>query len=244
VELTNTLLDDFLKSDSLGAARRVFTDLGQIPVSAAAGVAGLCGPNPHRSASLEILRKRCEMFAALGVTRVYATTSTTRQVTPDDYTACIDHLREAAEIAREFGMMLMLEFIRNSSFIATLPTLLKLTRAAAHPNLGTMFDCYHFWSGLDKFEDLDLIMPGEIRHVHFQDVPDIPRELLDNTTRIIPGDGVTPLARILRKLASKGYDGPLSVELFLPKFQDRDPFEVAREIREKSESAMRQAGVL
>ena len=55
-----------------------------------------------------------------------------------------------------------------------------------------MVDCYHFWAGLNKFEDLDLIQPGEIHHVHFQDVPDIPRELLDNSTREIPGDGVFP----------------------------------------------------
>ncbi|SPF44841.1 hypothetical protein SBA4_3260012 [Candidatus Sulfopaludibacter sp. SbA4] len=49
--------------------------------------------------------------------------------------------------------------------------------------------------------------------MHFQDVPDRPRELLDSTTRLIPGDGVCALVRILRKLAEKGYFGPLSVEL-------------------------------
>jgi len=38
--------------------------------------------------------------------------------------------------------------------------------------------------------------------------------------------------------------GPLSVELFLPKFQQGDPFEVAREIRQKSEAVMRQARVI
>ena len=42
----------------------------------------------------------------------------------------------------------------------------------------------------------------------------------------------------------KGYAGALSVELFLPKFTQGDPFEVAREIRQKSEAVMRQAGVL
>jgi sugar phosphate isomerase/epimerase len=72
----------------------------------------------------------------------------------------------------------------------------------------------------------------------------MPRELLDNTTRIIPGDGVSPLIRILRTLADKGYAGPLSVELFLPKFQEGDPFEVAREIRQKAEPVMRQAHVM
>ena len=73
--------------------------------------------------------------------------------------------------------------------------------------------------------------------------PNIPRELLDNTTRFIPGDGNAPITQILRKLVDKGYSGPLSVELFLPRFQQGDPFEVAREIREKAESVMRQARV-
>jgi 4-hydroxyphenylpyruvate dioxygenase len=72
----------------------------------------------------------------------------------------------------------------------------------------------------------------------------MPRELLDNTTRIIPGDGVSPLNRMLRTLADKGYAGPLSVELFLPKFQQGDPYEVAREIRQKAEAVMRRARVM
>ena len=98
-----------------------------------------------------------------------------------------------------------------------------------------MLDCYHFWTGLSKMEDLDGLRPGELGHVHFQDTPDMPRELLDTVSRVIPGDGVCPLGAILRKLAEKGYKGPLSVELFLPKFQQADPFEVAREIRQKCE---------
>ena len=140
-------------------------------------------------------------------------------------------------------MSLRIEFLRNSTFISTLPTILKMTRAAAHPNIAPMLDSYHFWSGLSKLEDLDMILPGEIGHVHFQDVPDIPRELLDLSTRIIPGDGISPLTRILSKLSEKGYAGPLSVELFLPKFQQGDPYEVAREIRVKSETVMRRADV-
>jgi len=107
-----------------------------------------------------------------------------------------------------------------------------------------MLDCYHFWSGLSKFEDLDLLKPGELAHVHYQDVPDMPRELLDNTTRLIPGDGVSPLVRILRKLAEKNYSGALSVELFLPEFTQGDPYEVATRIREKAEGVMRQAKVV
>src|SRR5690349_914117 len=244
VEITNTLLDDFLKTDSLPAARRVLTDLGLTPVHGATGVTGLWEPNPTRHESLENLKKRCEMFAALGLSRVYAATTSTQKVTLDDYKAGSDNMREAGEVAKQFNMALRIEFVRTSSFISTLTTLMKMTRAAAHPNVAPMLDCYHFWSGLNKFEDLDLVRSGEIGHVHFQDVPDLPRELLDNTTRIIPGDGVSPLVRILRKLADKGYAGPLSVELFLPKYQQGDPFEVAREIRQKAEAVMHQARVM
>ena len=243
VELSNTVLDEFLKTEDLPAARRVLTDLGLTAVQGATGVTGLWEPNPNRAASFENLKKRCEMFVALGLKNVYATTLCTEKVTEDDYKSGVDNMRAAGEIARQFHLSLRIEFLRTSTFIATLPTLIKMTRAAAHPNVAPMLDCYHFWSGLSKFEDLDELRPGEIRHVHFQDVPDIPRELLDSSTRIIPGDGVSPLTRILGKLRDKGYAGPLSVELFLPKFQQGDPFEVAREIRQKAEAVMRHAGV-
>ena len=244
VELTNTLLDEFLKTDSLEAARRVLTDQGLTPVSCACGVFGLWEPNPNRAAAVENFKKRCDQFAMLGLKRIYSPTATTQKISSDDYKAGADNMREIGEIAKQFGMIAMAEAVRTSTFISALPTLLQMTRAAAHPNIAPLLDCYHFWSGPNKLEDLDLIRPGEIGHVHFQDVPDMPRELLDNTTRIIPGDGISPLPRILRKLADKGYAGPLSVELFLPKFQQGDPFEVAREIRQKAEPVMRQARVL
>ncbi len=244
VELTAALLDEFLKTDSLAAARRVLTDQGLTPVSAACGVAGLWEPNPNHAAALDDLKRRCEMFAALGLTRIYAPTTTTGKFVEDDYKTGVDNMRKVGEVAGQFKMLMMAEFVRASTFISTLTTLLDMTRAAAHPNLAPLLDCYHFWSGLNKLEDLDLLRSGVVGHVHFQDVPRMPRELLDNTTRFIPGDGISPLTAILRTLADKGYAGALSVELFLPRFQQGDPFEVAREIREKSESVMRQAAVL
>ena len=246
VEITNTLLDGFLKGDSLQAAKRVLTDNGLTAVSGACGVNGIFEPNPDRAAALEAFKKRCEQFVALGLTRIYSPTTTmpTQKFTEDDYKAGGDNMRELGEIARGFGLTMMAEAVRTSTFISSLPTLLRMTRAAAHPNMAPLLDFYHFWSGLNKLEDLDLIRPREIGHVHFQDVPDMPRELLDNTTRIIPGDGVAPVTAMLRKLADKGYAGALSVELFLPKFQQGDPFAVASEIRRKAEAVMRRARVM
>lgn len=244
VELTNTLLDGFLKTDSLQAARRVLSDHGLTPVSGATGVFGVWEPGPNRAALLDNFRRRCEMYASLGLSTVYSPSAANQRFTEDDFKTGPDNMREVGDIARQFGMRAMVEATRASTFISALPTLLKMTREAAHPNIAPLLDFYHFWSGPNKLEDLDLIRSGEIGHVHFQDVPDMPRELFDNTTRFIPGDGVAPLDRMLRTLSAKDYSGPLSVELFLPRFQQGDPFEIAGEIRRKAEAVMRRAGVM
>src|SRR5215203_5671643 len=244
VEITNNLLDGFLKGETLATAKRVLGDLGLTPVSGACGVNGLIEPNPNRAAALDNFKKRCEMWAELGIPRIYSTTATTIKPAPDDYKAAADNVREVAQIAAQFKLTAMFEFVRQSTFASTLPTILSITRAAAQPNLGPLFDCYHFWSGNNKLADLDALRPGEIKHVHFQDVPDMPREMLDATTRLIPGEGVSPIDAMLGKLAEKGYDGALSVELFLPRFSDGDPFDVARDIKGKCEAVMRRAKVL
>lgn len=244
VELNAALVEEFVKTDSLAAARQVLTDNGLTPVHGAVGVNGLLEPNPNHAAAIDNLKRRLEMFAFLGLKKVYTTTGATQKLSADDYAVVAEHMRVVGDAVKAFDMTCSVEFVRSSPYMSTLLTALKVTREAAHPNFGVMFDFYHFWSGLNKLEDMDQIRPGEIQHVHFQDVPDMPRELLDNNSRFIPGDGVAPIVPILQKLAEKGYAGPLSVELFLPRFRDGNPYEIAREIRQKCEAVMSKARVL
>ena len=244
VELNDRLLEAFLENDTLSAAGRVLTDLGLTPVSAAAGLPDIWIPGPARAASLETWRRRCEQFASLGLQKVYSPSITSRRVTADDFAATPDCIRETGEIAREYNLTAMIEFLRTSTHLATLTSSLKVIREAAHPNVRPMLDFFHFWSGLSKFDDLDLLEPGELAPAHFQDLLDTPRELINNDSRLIPGDGIAPVVRIIRKLAEKQYAGVLSVELFRAEYVGGDPFQVATEIRQKCEAVMRQAQVL
>ena len=68
-------------------------------------------------------------------------------------------------------------------------------------------------------------------------------EFTDNSYRVIPGDGVAPVIKIIQKLSEKGYAGALSVELFRQEIVNGDPFTVATEIRTKCERVMAEAGV-
>lgn len=243
VEINGAVVDEFLKSDTLDAARQVLSDNGLTAVHGTVVQAGLLEPNDTHAAALETLKKRLEMFSALGVRKVYTTSAGGPKLTLDQYATVASQAHAIGEVAKTFDMTFSVEFVRQSPYMSTLLTALKVAREAAHPNFGVMFDFYHFWSGNNKLEDMDQIRTGEIQHVHFQDVPDIPRELYDNNTRVIPGDGVAPVVPMLKKLAEKGYAGPLSVELFIPKFRDGSPYEAAREIRQKCEAVMARAGV-
>ncbi len=244
VELNDRMLDGFLEDDTLAGARSLLNDLGLTPVSGAAVMQDIWIPGPARAAALETWRRRCDQFASLGLERIYSPSLTNREVTAEDFAATPDCIREAGEIAAEYNLTAMIEFLRTSTHLATLTSALDMIRAAAHPNVRPMLDFFHFWSGLSKFEDLDLLEPGELAHAHFQDLLAGPRELIDNDSRLIPGDGIAPLERILRKLAEKGYDGALSVELFRAELVRGDPFQVATEIRRKCEAVMSQAQVL
>jgi len=244
VELNALVVEEFLKTDTLEGARKVLSDNGLTAVHGAVAVDGLLEPGADQAGAIEKLKPRLEMFGSLGLNKVYTTSAGTRKLAIDEYKLVAENMRRVGEAAKSSNMRMSIEFVRASPYMSTLLTALKVTREAAHPNFGVMFDFYHFWSGLNRLEDMDQIRQGEIQHVHFQDVPDVPRELLDNNSRIIPGDGIAPVDAMLRKLASKGYAGPLSVELFLPQFQTGDPYEVAREIRQKCEAVMRKAAVL
>jgi sugar phosphate isomerase/epimerase len=149
----------------------VITDLGLNLVHGATGVTELWEPNPNRAAALDDLKKRCEMYANMGLNRVYAATATSKKVTEEDYKAGPENMHDAGEVAKQFNMTLRIEFLRTSTFISTLPTILKMTRAAAHPNIAPMVDCYHFWSDLNKLEDLDMIRPGKSATCIFRTCP-------------------------------------------------------------------------
>jgi 2-keto-myo-inositol isomerase len=243
VELSDTMLDAFLKDNDLAAAGRLVKDLGLTAVSSQAVLPDLWIPGPGHASSLETWKKRCEQFSTLGIPRIYCPSTTNRKVTMDDYKATPDCIREAGEIAKQSNITGMIEFARTSTHLATLTSALKMIREANHPNVKPMMDFFHFWSGLSKFEDLDLFEHGELFHAHFQDVADVPKELYDNNSRLIPGDGIAPLTKILQKLQQKGYAGSLSIELFRAELVNGDPYDVAKQIKEKSEAVMHKAKV-
>jgi 2-keto-myo-inositol isomerase len=213
------------------AAKRLLDDLGLLPASSSNQLF-LMEPGEQRLKSVEELKWKVEMAQAIGADRLVTPSAGNATYTEDDYKRGVDNMREAAEIAKPFGVTLMLEHARTSRFAGSLPTALKLVRETNHPNYRVMLDTYHFWGGISKFEDLDLLRDGELHHLHFEDVPaDPPREIQGQPHRKFPGEGIAPLRRIIEKLKEKKYAGAVSFETFAPEVQATDPYQVAMRVR-------------
>jgi len=182
---------------------------------------------PFRAQAMEDLKWKVALAESLGADRLVAPSTASEKHTMADYDQVYENLHEAAEIARPHNVSLMLEFTRLSTLVNNLRTSLDVVRTINHPNLKFMIDVYHLWAGPSKFEDMDLIHPGEVHHVHFQDTPGIPYfEVAAFKDRVYPGEGIAPLGKIVAKLREKGYDRALSLELFDPVIQNTDPVQV------------------
>ena len=222
---------EFGRKESPAAARRLLDDLGLKAVSSSNQLF-LPEPGDQRAQALEDLKWKVELAQQIGADRLVCPSAGTGTYTEDDYKRGVDNLREAAEIARPHGVTLMLEFARTSRFAGCLPTALKLVRETNHPNVRVMMDTYHFWGGISKFEDLDLLRDGELHHLHFEDVPaDPPREIQGQPHRVFPGEGIAPLKRIVDVLKRKKYAGAASFESFNPMAQAMEPYDVAKKAR-------------
>lgn len=210
-----------------GAARKLLDDLG-LKAYSSTNQLFLDEAGERRTEALESLKWKLPLAASLGADRLVIPSAASQPHSASDYAALHAYLHEAADLAAPHGLTLMLEFTRFSTLVNNLRTALAVVRTVDHAHLGMMIDLYHFWAGPSKVEDLDLLRPGEVCHLHFADTPAFPPlEVAVQKDRAFPGEGIAPLQSILNKLVALGYQGALSLELFDPQVRSTDPQQVA-----------------
>src|SRR6478609_7968559 len=163
-----------MQGETTASAKRLLGDLGLTPVSSQTLAGNLWMLGPMHAAALDTWKKRCEQYAEIGLTKLYCPSTTNTRVTADDMKGTPQAIRDAAEIAKQFNITGMIEYARTSTHLASLRTSVDMIREANHPNVRPMLDFFHTWAGYTKFEDLDMLRPGELAHVHFQDILDTP----------------------------------------------------------------------
>ncbi|MBI3684487.1 MAG: sugar phosphate isomerase/epimerase [Acidobacteria bacterium] len=224
-------VEEYLPKSSLAEMKRILKDNGLKPVSAGGTPPGIFFPRlPDRDKRMDGLKRALELCRELEAP-VIVSPSAVREpdVKADDYRAAVDVARQIGEIARSFRVTIAVECIKGSTFLGCLTSVLELCRKANHEFVRPMVDTFHLYAGIGKLEELDALRQGELLHLHIDDIdPAVPRELLADSDRVLPGEGIIPLGTILAKLKNKGYTGVASLELFNKQLWQEDPVVVAR----------------
>lgn len=131
---------------------------------------------------------------------------------PDARDAVVGGLREVAAAAREAGVRLGLEPIHPSqhetvSFVNTIADALALLEVAGLDDVGIMVDTYNLWH--ERPEAVAAIA-DRVTGLHVADEPPD----LTRTDRVLPGEGGTRSAELVRALVEAGWTGFLDVEIF------------------------------
>lgn len=141
-------------------------------------------------------------------------------------------LRDLGGIAGSLGVKLAFEALGFGwASVRTPRGAWEIVQKTNLDNIGLAFDAAHFYAGGGLLDELDAINADKIFAFHLDDVEDLPKEAITDSSRILPGEGVIPLDAICAKLKAIGYDGHCSIELFRPEYWEQDPLDVARSAR-------------
>jgi sugar phosphate isomerase/epimerase len=133
----------------------------------------------------------------------------------DDRDTVVEGLRVIAGEAERAGVRVGLEPINRVggedwTFVSSLGEAVELLDDADHPALGLQFDTWHLWNTRNILEEIGRYV-GRFTGVHVADWREPTRSWAD---RVLPGDGVADLPRLVGALDVAGWDGYYDVEIF------------------------------
>lgn len=201
------------------------------------------------------LPERAKLAAELGCTRVITVIMAWDNARPfqENWDFHVKRLRKPAEILKEYGHSLAMEFIgpqtsrapHKYGFLYTMDGMLALCAAVGTGNVGLLFDAWHCYAAHTPLADIKKLSKDDVIYVHINDAPTgiEVADQIDNV-RALPGEtGVIPLPDMLRILNDMGYDGPITPEPFSKKLDGVAPEEAARIASEACDKVYREAGL-
>jgi 4-hydroxyphenylpyruvate dioxygenase len=204
------------KTKSASEARSLLDARGLRCVGGFEGSLVAFGDEAERAANRAHLLKNAQLLEALGATTIVVGTDGPKEGQgDDDVTGTIARALEAAcsEVAAH-NISICIEF-NWSPVVKSLRTAAEIARQSGAANAGVLFDPAHYHCTPTKFEQISAANVPFIRHVHLNDMRDIPGEMSNcNSDRVLPGSGCLDLRALIGAIESNGYNGLFSIEMF------------------------------
>ncbi len=214
-----------------------------LKVESAIGFAGwLVEDAAARKKGLEQARRDMDLVAQLGGTRIAAPPAGATDVANLDLGKATERYRALCEVGDRAGVSPQVEVWGFSKALSRLGETALVAIESGHPRACVLADVYHLHKGGSGFGGLRLLGPGALQVFHMNDYPaNPPRASITDAHRVYPGDGVAPLAAMLRDLYQLGFRGMLSLELFNRNYWKQDANLVAKTGLEKMKAVVARA---
>jgi 2-keto-myo-inositol isomerase len=216
VEVWLTKLEQHLETATPEDTRRLLEDK-QVTLAAASYQGGLLlSQGDARRVHFDHFKRRLDLCQQFRMDTMLVVADFAQKVDATALQRAVVSFKQAAQWAAGFGVTLALEFRGSDTFCASLDTAVSLVDQCGEPNVGVCLDVFHYYKGPSKFDDLELLTKDNLAFVQVCDVAGVPRELMTDSDRVLPGDGEFRLSAIVAKLREIGYTGWVSLELMNP----------------------------
>ncbi len=226
IEPWNDEIHDYLaQGGTLDTLRSALADAGLKVVSVIALHGWVTSEGDDHTRALDECRRRMDQAAALE--SPYIVASPPREVVDLHHAA--RRYAELLQLGRERGVKPSMEFLGFVAGVKDVASAWSIVEGSNDPDATIVADVFHLLRGGGSIDDL-LKIPGDRMAIfHINDLPDSPPipEQTD-ADRVMVGDGLADLPRVIANLRSIGYRGPLSLELFNRALWEADPEEVCR----------------
>jgi sugar phosphate isomerase/epimerase len=183
----------------------------------------------RRAKGMERAKREMDLVSQIGGKRFAAPPAGATDLPKLDLWKASERYRALLEAGDQTGVAPQLELWGFSKNLNRLGECICVAMETGHPRASVLADVYHLHKGGSEFHGAKLLGPSAIQVLHMNDFPaDPPREKIDDSYRIYPGDGVAPLPEILRVLHETGGQKILSLELFNRKYWEQDALSVAK----------------
>lgn len=223
-------IDQHVKNGgALKDLRNRLSDSGLTVESAIGFPEWIVDDDAKRARGLERAKFEMDLVAQLGGKRL-ATPPAGATNTPGlDLMKAAERYRALLELGDRMGVVPQLEVWGFSKNLTRLGECMQVAMNTGHPKACVLADVFHLYKGGSPFEGLKLASGSALQVFHMNDYPaDPPREKINDSFRLMPGDGTAPLPQILRDLRVGGGRTVLSLELFSRKYWELDALEVAK----------------
>ena len=207
--------------------RKRIADAGLTIESAIAFAPWIVADEAAHAKAIDQAKREMETLVAIGGKRIAAPPTGAVDGERIDLDQAGVRYRALLEAGRQIGCVPQLEVWGFAKNLSNLSEVLHVAAAAQHPDACVLPDVYHLYKGGSNFEDLALLAGTKLHVFHMNDYPDIPRDKIMDADRVYPGDGIAPIARILKTVLANGFRGVLSLELFNRKYWETMPLENA-----------------